>query len=162
MPAIALLLSVVFIFLLIVLPIWTFIRAKAAEELSRRLQAEVMDLQRQVARLSSALRDMQTRTDKVNPPTHALASLAPTLPVEITPAPTSRPRCPRLLRWTQSPRLRLHPHSLRRRRPKVLRSAGTRSTSGGMHLPPKFPRPKNRLCRRLIRSHRTQQSNRIR
>lgn len=55
MPALAVLLTLLFVFLLIVLPIWTFFRAKTAQEHARRLQTEVQDLQRQVARLGGVV-----------------------------------------------------------------------------------------------------------
>ena len=94
MPALALLLTLLFVFLLIVLPIWTFIRAKAAQEHARRLQTEVQDLQRQVARLGAALREMPTGPTAVPPPALTLPPVTPSLPIEVAPAALSAPPAP--------------------------------------------------------------------
>jgi hypothetical protein len=56
MPALVLLLTLLVVFLLIVLPIWSLIRAKTAQDHAWRLQTEVQELQRQVARTPPAPR----------------------------------------------------------------------------------------------------------
>jgi hypothetical protein len=84
MPAIALLLSVVFIFLLIVLPIWTFIRAKAAEELGRRLQDEVMG-------------EIDVWLDERSPELSAAQKTSVLLPVPVTPITAVEPKP--LINW---------------------------------------------------------------
>ena len=104
MPAIAILLTLFFSFLLIVLPIWTFIRAKAAQDLGRRLQAEVLELQRQLARLGATVHDLKSRQGEVPTPIAASVALAPhppvvappVLPTWVAPAPAETTETERL------------------------------------------------------------------
>jgi uncharacterized membrane protein len=94
MPALALLLALLFIFLLIVLPIWSFIRAKMAQEHACRLQTEVQELQRQVARLGAAMRETPPEPTAVPPPAVALTPGAPPLPVALARSEVAEPPPP--------------------------------------------------------------------
>jgi uncharacterized membrane protein len=91
MPALALLLILVLVFLIIVLPIWSFIRAKAAQEHALRLQSEVLELQRHVARLGASVQSLQSKSAAPLPPAVAASEVPPRVAAPLAaPAPVAQ------------------------------------------------------------------------